>query len=303
MQGSAIHTDIATTGWIAHLPPKARAYAQLMRLDRPVGIWLLFLPGLCGILLPAGPSWQQRALLALLFAVGSVVMRGAGCVVNDMWDRDIDAKVARTAGRPLASGRLRMREAATLLALLLALGLAILLALNPLCWALGVFSLVLVGLYPLAKRVTWWPQLVMGFTFGFGAPMGYAAAAGRLDAAALALYAATIFWQLGYDTVYGFQDMEDDALIGVKSTSRLFAATPRRFVGTCYAAAALAFALAATLAHLSPWFWLAALAPAALLTLQALRVDPTQAPLCLRLFRSNRDVGLLLALAIGIGRV
>ena len=303
MPSATFHTDIAATGWIARLPPKARAYAQLMRLDRPVGIWLLFLPGLCGILLPAGSSWRQRAWLAALFALGSVVMRGAGCVVNDMWDRDIDRQVARTAGRPLASGRLGMREAAILLAVLLAIGLAILLTLNPLCWALGVFSLFLVGLYPLAKRVTWWPQLVMGFTFGFGAPMGYAAASGRLDAAALALYAATIAWQLGYDTIYGFQDMEDDALIGVKSTSRLFAATPRRFVGLCYTAAIAAFALTGWRANLSPWFWLALILPAALLAAQALRVSPTDAPLCLRLFRSNREVGLLLALAICLGRV
>ena len=303
MPSAALHTDIASSGWIARLPPKARAYAQLMRLDRPVGIWLLFLPGLCGILLPAGLSWRQRAVLAALFAIGSVVMRGAGCVVNDMWDRDIDAQVARTAGRPLASGRLRMREAATLLAVLLALGLAVLLMLNPLCWALGVFSLFLVGLYPLAKRVTWWPQLVMGFTFGFGAPMGYAASAGRIDAAALALYAATITWQLGYDTIYGFQDMEDDALIGVKSTSRLFAHAPRRFVGACYAAAIAAFALAGWCAGLGIWFWLTLLLPTAGLALQAALVDPRNAPLCLRLFRSNREVGLLLALAIGLGRV
>ncbi len=297
------HTDIAATGWIRRLPVRWQPYALLARLDRPIGIWLLLLPGVWGILLPAGVPAARRLWLLLLFAVGSVVMRAAGCVVNDMWDRDIDRRVARTAGRPLASGALRMRHAWTFLGLLLCAGLAVLLSLNRLCWALGMGVLVLVAVYPLAKRVTWWPQLVMGFTFGFGAPMGYAAAAGRIDGAALALYAAAILWDLGFDTIYGFQDIADDVLVGVKSTSRLFAARPRQFVGGCYVLALAALAIAGWRAGLGILFWPLLLLPALLLFWQAIRLDIGRPALCLHLFRSNREVGLAAAVALLAGQL
>ena len=164
---------------------------------------------------PAGEAGAFEAVrLVVLFGIGAVVMRAAGCVVNDLWDRDIDRKVARTANRPLASGVLQPRQALVFLAALLVVGLGILVQLNELSWVLGAASLVLVGLYPLAKRVTWWPQLMMGFTFGFGAPLGYAAGAGRVDAALAALYGAAILWDLGFDTIYAHQDREDDALLG-----------------------------------------------------------------------------------------
>ena len=296
------HTDIVAAGWIRHLPAGWRPYALLARLDRPIGIWLLLLPGVWGILLPVGVPAVQRLRLLLLFAVGSVVMRGAGCVVNDMWDRDIDRRVARTAGRPLASGALRMRHALAFLALLLLAGLAVLLSLNRLCWALGAGVLVLVALYPLAKRVTWWPQLVMGVTFGFGAPMGYVAAAGRIDGATLALYAAAILWDLGFDTIYGYQDLEDDVLVGVKSTSRLMQARPRRFVGGCYALAMAALAFAGLRAGLDWPFWPMLLPPALLLAGQAMRLDITRPAFCLLLFRGNRAVGLAVAAALLAGR-
>ena len=207
------HTDIVATGWVARLPRSWLPYLLLARVDRPIGVWLLFLPGLWGILLSAPPP-REAARLIVLFAIGALVMRAAGCVVNDLWDRDIDRMVARTAGRPLASGMVRPRQALVFLAALLLVGLAILLQLNALAQALGVASLLLVALYPLAKRVTWWPQLMMGFTFGFGAPLGYAAGAGRLDAAWAALYGAAILWDLGFDTIYAHQDREDDALVG-----------------------------------------------------------------------------------------
>ena len=170
------HTDIIATGWVARLPEAWLPYLLLARVDRPIGTWLLLLPGLWGILLARAPGWETARLVGL-FAIGSLVMRAAGCVVNDLWDRDIDRKVARTATRPLASGALRPRQALGFLAVLLLVGLLVLLQLNRLAQALGAASLLLVALYPLAKRVTWWPQLMMGFTFGFGAPMGYAAAA------------------------------------------------------------------------------------------------------------------------------
>src|SRR6185437_12742286 len=247
------HTDIITTGWVGRMPAAWRPYLLLARLDRPIGAWLLFLPGLWGILL-ARASVAESIRLIVLFGIGSVVMRSAGCVVNDLWDRDIDRKVARTAGRPLASGALRARHALTFLAVLLLVGLAILLQLNRLSQALGVASLLLVALYPLAKRGTWWPQLVMGFTFGFGAPLGYTAASGHIDAAWVALYAAAILWDLGFDTIYAHQDREDDALIGVHSTARLFGERTRPFLAACYATAVAALALAGWLAGLGEWF-------------------------------------------------
>ena len=297
-----VHTDIKASGWVARLPAGWRPYMLLLRLDRPIGAWLLFLPGLWSLLLSrAAPG--RTAWLVLLFAVGSVVMRGAGCVVNDMWDRDLDRQVARTAGRPLASGALRMGQAAVLLAGLLVAGLLVLLQLPPVCWALGVSSLVLVGLYPLAKRVTWWPQLVMGFTFGFGAPMGYAAGSGRIDGAWVAIYAAAILWDLGFDTVYAHQDREDDALVGIGSTALLWGERTRPFLFACYGLAVAALAWAGWLAGLSGWFDLALAVPAGMLAWQAARLDIHDPAGCLRLFRANREVGLAVAAAILIGRL
>lgn len=296
------HTDIVATGWVARLPPSWVPYVLLARADRPIGTWLLFLPGLWGILL-ARPGGWEAVRLVLLFAVGSLAMRAAGCVVNDLWDRDIDRKVARTAGRPLASGALRPRQAFAFLAVLLVVGLGVLLQLPPLCWVLGVSSLVLVALYPLAKRVTWWPQLVMGFTFGFGAPMGYAAGADRIDAAGLVLYLAAILWDLGFDTIYAHQDREDDALVGVKSTARLFGERTRPFLAACYVGCILVLAAAGWCAGLGPWFYPALVLPAALLGWQVLRLDIHDPALCLRLFRANREAGLAVGLAILAGWV
>ncbi|MFT8897657.1 MAG: 4-hydroxybenzoate octaprenyltransferase [Acetobacter sp.] len=307
MSGTATpHTDIRSTGWISRLPAPLRPYALLARLDRPIGTWLLFLPGAWGILLPdAGGTTSplERVRLLVLFGIGSLVMRSAGCVVNDMWDRDIDRQVTRTAGRPLASGALRMRHAALFLLLLLLIGLSILLQLNPLTQLLGASSLILVGLYPLAKRFTWWPQLVMGFTFGFGAPMGYAAVADRCDMTQILLYSATILWQLGFDTIYGFQDMDDDARIGVKSTSLLWQGRAREFVGACYTAAGLAFLGAGFLAHTGVGFYPVALVCIALLLKQAVSVNPQDPRLCLSQFRANRDIGIGFALACLAGLV
>lgn len=295
-----MHTDIVAAGWVARLPRAWLPYLLLARVDRPIGTWLLFLPGLWGILLPR-PTAGEAIRLVILFAIGSLAMRAAGCVVNDLWDRDIDRKVVRTAGRPLASGALRPRHALVFLAILLLAGLAVLLQLNRLCWVLGVASLVLVGLYPLAKRVTWWPQLMMGFTFGFGAPMGYAAAAGRLDAAWAALYAAAILWDLGFDTIYAHQDREDDALVGVHSTARLFGDRTRPFLAICYAAAVATLGVAGWLAGLGAWFYPALLLPAGLLARQVVTLDINDPAGCLRLFKANRDVGLAVGLAILAG--
>ena len=189
------------------------------------------------------------------------------------------------------------------LAVLLLVGLAILLQLNLLAQVLGVASLVLVGLYPLAKRVTWWPQLMMGFTFGFGAPLGYAAGAGRLDATWAALYAAAILWDLGFDTIYAHQDREDDALVGVKSTARLFGQRTSPFLAACYGGAVLLLVLAGWLAGLGGWFYPALALPAVLLARQVVALDIDDPALCLRLFKANREVGLAVAAAILLGWV
>jgi len=293
-------TDIAREGWVTRLPLAARAYAVLGRFDRPIGAWLLFLPGLWSILIARAP-WPEQIRLILLFGVGALVMRAAGCVVNDMWDRDMDRMVTRTAGRPLASGELRMRDAAVFLVLLLLIGLAILLQLDRLAQALGVASLALVALYPLAKRVTWWPQAVLGLTFSWGAPMGYAAASGRLGEPALLLYAAAFTWILGYDTIYAHQDREDDALVGVRSTARLFAGRTKPFLAACYGATLALLACAGAAAGLSPWFYLALILPAALLAWQAATLDIDDPAGCLRRFKLNRETGLLIGAAILLG--
>jgi len=298
----ASHTDIIADGWVARLPMGWQPYVLLARLDRPIGAWLLFLPGLWGILL-GRPGVAEAIRLVVLFGVGAVVMRSAGCVVNDLWDRDIDRKVARTAARPLASGALQPRQAVLFLGVLLLVGLVVLLQLDVLCWVLGTASLVLVGLYPLAKRVTWWPQLMMGFTFGFGAPLGYAASTGRIDAALVALYGAAILWDLGFDTIYAHQDREDDALVGVGSTARLFGERTAPFLAACYAGAVVLLAVAGWVAGLAMWFYPALLLPVALLLRQVIVLDIDDPALCLRLFRANREVGLAVGAAILLGWV
>ena len=296
------HTDIVATGWVALLPRSWLPWLLLARVDRPIGIWLLFLPGLWGILL-AGAAPRESVRLIVLFVAGSVVMRAAGCVVNDLWDRDIDRKVARPAGRPLAAGVLSPVQGLVFAGALLLVGLLVLLQLDSLAQLLGVASLLLVALYPLAKRVTWWPQLMMGFTFGFGAPLGYAAGAGRLDAACAALYGAAILWDLGFDTIYAHQDREDDALVGVKSTARLFGERTAPFLAICYGGSVLLLVIAGWLTGLGGWYYPALALPALLFARQIARLDIHDPGLCLRLFKSNREAGLAVAGAIMIGWV
>jgi 4-hydroxybenzoate polyprenyltransferase len=296
------HTDIAASGWVSRLPRAWLPYLLLARVDRPIGTWLLFLPGLWGILLARAP-WPETVRLVLLFGTGSLAMRAAGCVVNDLWDRDIDRLVARTAGRPLASGAIRPWQALAFLAVLLLCGLLVLLCLNPLAQGLGVASLLLVAMYPLAKRVTWWPQLIMGFTFGFGAPMGYAAASGRIDVSWGLLYAAAILWDLGFDTIYAHQDREDDTLVGVRSTARLFGERTRPFLALCYAAAVAVFALAGWSAGVGGWFYPATIVPVALLARQVAMLDIHDPGRCLMLFRANREAGLAFAFALLVGAI
>ena len=298
----AAFTDIRAEGWVSRLPAAARPYALLARMDRPIGSWLLFLPGLWAFA-AAAPDWRTGLWLTLLFAVGSVAMRGAGCVVNDLWDRDIDRRVERTAGRPLASGAVTPRQALLWLAALCLVGLAILLQLNRTAIILGVLSLVPIALYPLAKRVSDWPQAMLGFVFSWAAPTGWAAASGTLPPAAIALWVAAFFWILGYDTVYAHQDREDDAVVGIGSSALTLGERTGPFLLAVYALVVALLVLAGWLAGLRWFFLVAMILPAALLLRQVVRLRIDDPALCLALFRSNREVGLAIALAFLIGRL
>jgi len=299
MQG---YTDIRREGWVARLPAPAQPYAILMRLDRPIGSWLLFLPGLWAIAL-AAPGWGRGAWLVLLFGVGAVVMRGAGCVVNDLWDRELDRQVERTRGRPIASGAVSPWAALGFVAVLGLIGLAILMQLNGLSIWLGVLSLLPVALYPLAKRVTDYPQAALGVTFGWGATLGYAAATGTWGLTAFLLHLAAFIWILGYDTIYAHQDRADDAIVGVRSTARRFEHTTRPFLVACYAAMLLCLCAAGWFGGLSwPYYGVLLVGPVALLVWQVIALDIDNPGLCLRLFRANRETGLLVAVAILVGR-
>ena len=296
-------SDIVRGTWFERLaPPAARPYMRLARLDRPIGTWLVLLPGWWGIALAAPGTGPDVALLAL-FAVGAVVMRGAGCVVNDIADRDYDARVARTADRPLPSGAVSVARSLAFLAALLAAGLAVLVQFNAFAIAVGAASLVLVFPYPLMKRITYWPQAWLGLTFNWGALVGWAAVRGTLEAPALALYAAGFFWTLGYDTIYAHQDKADDARIGVKSTALLFGTASRHWIAAFYVAATALLAAAGWLAALAWPFYAGLALAAAHLAWQAARVrfdDPRD---CLAKFRVNRDFGLIVCAAIIAGHV
>jgi 4-hydroxybenzoate polyprenyltransferase len=295
-------SDIPIGGWIDRFAPVAlRPYLRLMRLDRPIGTWLLLLPGWWSLAL-AADGWPDARLI-VLFAAGAVVMRGAGCVFNDIADRNVDRLVARTAARPIASGAVTPRQGVVFLAVLLMLGLSVLLALRPAAMAWGVLALPLVFTYPFMKRITYWPQAWLGLTFNWGALLGWVAAGRTLAAPPLLLYAAGVFWTLGYDTIYAHQDKDDDALAGVKSTAlRLGAATP---VWLClfYGLTLAMLSAAGRVAGVGAGFY-GALAVAGLhLAWQIRQLDVDDAAVCLRLFRSNRVFGWLVLVAIIAGRV
>jgi len=291
----AAPADAVRGSWVARSPAFARPYLQLSRYDRPAGFWLLGLPCLIGLALARAPTdfVPSDALLAVLFVIGAVAMRGAGCTYNDILDRDIDAKVARTALRPLPSGAVTLKQAWAWLLAQCAVGFALLLALPDFAKLVALGSIPMVALYPLMKRITWWPQVWLGLTFNWGVLVAAAATQGAITQAHVVLYGALILWTLGYDTIYAIQDREDDALIGVKSTARRFGSHIKQAI-------AIIYALCATLAALAGWFaagWMgaAATAPFALhLLQQAIRLDPNDGNLALSLFRANRDAGLLL---------
>ena len=276
-------SDIPRTGLIASLPGWARPYARLARLDRPIGTWLLLFPCWWGVAL----AGSRDLFLYLLFAAGAVVMRGAGCTINDIIDRDLDGRVARTADRPLPSGAVTLTGAFIFLAVQLLLGL-------------GVLSLVIVATYPVMKRVTSWPQIFLGLAFNWGVLMGWATVRGSLAAAPLLLYLSGIFWTLGYDTIYAHQDKEDDARIGIKSTALRLGARSRIWIA-CFYAAMIVLMIAAAALIGTIWIALPLLLLAALhAAWQVWRVDFDDPADCLRMFRANRVIGwLVLAAYLG----
>lgn len=291
--------DAAPRNWVDERAPASwRPFLRLARADRPIGAWLLFWPCAWSAALAAaagGGAWPNLWHL-LLFAVGSVAMRGAGCTYNDLVDRDIDAKVARTRSRPLPSGQVTAKGAAVFLAAQLLVGLAVLLALPSFAILVGLCSVVPVALYPFMKRITWWPQAMLGVCFGWGALMGWAAAFGRLDAAPLLLHGAAFLWIIGYDTIYAHQDKEDDALVGVGSTALLFGDRTRPILGLFYAGAVVLLAASVWAAGGGLAAYAGVAAFAAHLAWQTARLDVGDTSLCLRLFKSNRDAGALVFL-------
>lgn len=291
-------TPDAVASWVDRLPPRAASYARLARFDRPAGIWLLFWPCLFGAFLAPPQGWWP---LWPLFFLGSVAMRAAGCVYNDIVDRDFDRQVARTAARPVASGAISVRNAWAFLLALSLIGLGVLLALPGQAQIVALASLLLVAAYPFMKRITWWPQAWLGLTFNWGVPVGWAAADPLLRAdlpVILLVYAASIAWTLGYDSIYAVQDAEDDALAGVKSSTRALGAWLKPGVSLFYAATLGLLALALWRWG-SSWTVIAAVVPAALhLGWQIVTLDPSSTRSALVRFRSNQWAGALLLLPI-----
>lgn len=284
------------------VPLAARPYARLARLERPIGWWLLLLPcwwSAALAALAAGSSYPDPWHLAL-FLVGAIAMRGAGSTYNDIVDRDLDARVARTRDRPIASGRVSAKAAAVFVALQCLVGLAVLLQFNAFAIATGFASVAIVLAYPFMKRVIWLPQVVLGLCFSWGALMGWAVAFGSLSLAPVLLYLGTIAWVVGYDTIYALQDIEDDEIAGIKSSARLFGARVREAVAVCYGLAALMIGAAIALVAPGPLATLALLPFAAHLAWQVATLDAKDGARALMLFRSNRDAGLILFVGLAV---
>ena len=278
------------------LPAWARPYGRLMRLERPIGWQLLLLPCVFGsllasIALDAPIAWGHLAL----FFVGSVIMRGAGCTLNDIVDRDIDSKVARTAERPIPSGEIDLRSAVIFLGALLLAGFAILVTFNLVTIMVGIASLALIAIYPFMKRITNWPQVVLGLVFSWGALVGWTAQTESAGLAMLAAYVASVLWIIGYDTIYAFQDLDDDALAGIGSSAQALGDRAPGFVAFCYGAVVMLMAVAAWLVGAGPFAYLGLAAAAAHFVWQIKTLDLADPEGCLMRFKSNAQAGALIA--------
>lgn len=300
--------DAVTGNWVdTHAPAWTRPFLRLSRADRPIGTWLLFIPCIWSVLLAAlsaGHFYLGHFWIILSCGIGAFLMRGAGCTWNDFTDRHIDGSVERTRSRPLPSGQVSVKMALLWMAVQALLGFLILISYNSFAIWVGVASLFFVGIYPFAKRFTWWPQLFLGLAFNWGALLGWAAHGGSLGLAPLLLYFAGIIWTLFYDTIYAHQDVEDDALIGVKSTARLFGEHSDIWLRRFIAGSAILLAAAVSVAGVSGWaLWLSLAGVAgftAHLFWQLRRFDAQDPARLLRLFRSNRDAGLIFALFLAL---
>ncbi|MGE5158312.1 MAG: 4-hydroxybenzoate octaprenyltransferase [Gemmatimonas sp.] len=297
MSDASARVADSTGNWVdTHAPLWLRPYLRLSRLDRPIGSWLLLMPCWWSAALAAGIAHDlsHLPLTIALFLLGAFAMRGAGCTWNDITDRDLDARVERTRSRPIPAGQVSVIQAFVFLVLQALVGLVVLLQFNRFAVFTGIASLLVVAIYPFMKRITYWPQVVLGLAFSWGALMGFAVMLQRIDATALLLYAGSIAWVIGYDTIYAHQDAEDDALIGVKSTARLFGARTRQALVIFYSLAVALIAAAFWLGGVHWPAWLGLAAFALQLGSQISRLKINDPVLCLRLFRSNRDAGLLL---------
>ena len=299
------HTDIQSRGWWHWLPASCHPFIYLARLDRPIGWWLLLLPGWWSIALGA-PSLGAMVWIMMLFLVGAIATRAAGCIINDMWDRRLDQRVARTSARPLAAGTISMLQAGLFLLMLGLIGLFILFQLPVLAIYVGLAAAPLVVLYPLAKRVTWFPQFVLGLTFSWGVFLGWVAVTGTLpDQSIMLIYAGCAAWVFGYDTIYAIQDMQDDRIVGVKSSALAFAHHIKAGVATAYCLA-IGLIAAGLLGFdhqpfVAAWFGLAGMAVH--LGHQIWRLKGNDAVLALALFKSNRNAGLLLVAGLVLDRL
>ena len=333
----------AGANWVdRHAPEGLKPWLKLGRFDRPIGIWLLLLPGWQGIALALAQYRQAPGLydlwLFIGFGVGACLMRAAGCAFNDIVDRDFDAQVARTAQRPIPSGRISVKQAWAFVVACSLISLLVLITLPTVAIGLGVGSLVLVAAYPFMKRITWWPQAWLGLTFNWGALMGFAAALPLAAAAlllpadlagefrpflwspagnsghaialawqayipAVLLWIGGVFWTLGYDTIYALQDIEDDAMIGVKSSARRLASAVRPGVAVFYGLTVVLAALTGFAAGLGPLFGLCLVIYVVHLACQVIRLDRNDGALALKLFKSNREAGLILLAAIALGSI
>lgn len=293
--------DAQPGNWVQRYAPAALLpFLQLARFDRPIGAWLLLFPcwwSLCLAELAQGRPYPNPWFL-LLFFVGAFVMRGAGCTYNDIIDRDYDAQVARTRNRPLPSGRVTVKHALAFAMLLSLIGLAVLVQFNAFTIKLGIASLALVAFYPFAKRLTNWPQLVLGLTFKWGALVGWAAIHQGIDPPAIALYVGCVLWTIGYDTIYAHQDSTDDAVVGIKSTARHFGANTHIWVGGLYGGAVCLWALAGALANAHLMFFAALALVALQFAWQVTTLDTSDPANCLRRFKSNKDVGFAIFLGL-----
>jgi len=297
-------TDIDRQHWtLRFLPAWARPYGRLARWDRPIGTWLLLLPCWWSVALGSGLHWANMLGWMALFVIGATAARGAGCTWNDIVDRKIDARVERTRGRPLPAGEVKLKGALVWMVLQSMVCAAILFKLNKTAGGIALLSVALVAIYPTMKRLTSWPQVVLGLAFNWGALVGYAAVTGTLSWATVALYWGGVAWTLVYDTIYAMQDQRDDSIIDVRSTARRFGDSPRRWLALFAALALIAWAIAGHLAGLQPIYYAGLMAIALHFAWQIAFLRPNDQADCLAKFRSNMQVGLLLTAAIVIANL